>query len=288
MAQGYIVPTQHEKPIQRKDMTEKEKQRLLNRYGPWALVTGGSSGIGKSMAGFLAQAGLNLVLNGRDSAALELARQELMTHYPVEVVTIPADLSTVFGQEKLIADTDGLDIGLLVNNAGFATSGTLIDNPLDAELDMLAVNVQAVLRLTHHFAQRFRQRQRSGIIFLSSIVAFQGVPFAANYAASKAYVQSLAEALAVECKPFHIDVLSATPGPVESGFGARADMRMNGAMRPEQVALPIIQALGRSSGVVPGPLSKLLVYALRTAPRFLKIRIMQGVMAGFTKHQLGR
>jgi hypothetical protein len=269
-------------------MTKKEKQRLSNSYGPWALVTGGSSGIGRAIADLLAEAGLNLVINGRDVDNLQSARNELVAHYGVEVLAIAADLSTVSGQDKLIEATAALDIGLLVNSAGYGTSGRMIDNPLDAEMNMLAVNVEAVLKLMHHFARRFRQRQRSGIIFLSSIVAFQGVPFAANYAASKAYVQSLAEALAKECKPFNIDVLSATPGPVESSFGARADMRMNGAMRPEQAAEPILQALGRSSGVVPGPLSKLLVYALRAAPRFLKIRIMQGVMAGFTKHQLGR
>jgi short-subunit dehydrogenase len=214
-----------------------------------------------------------------------VVREELVDRYGVEILIVAADLSTPSGQEKLIEATSSLDIGLLVNNAGFATSGRMIDHPLDEEMNMLSVNVTAVLRLTHHFMRRFRERKRSGIVFLSSIVAFQGVPFATNYAASKAYVQSLAEGLAVECKPFNIDVLSATPGPVESGFGKRADMRMNGAMRPEQVAAPILYALGRSSGVVPGPLSKLLVYALRTAPRFLKIRIMQGVMAGFTKHQ---
>jgi hypothetical protein len=265
-------------------MSEKEKQRLLNSYGPWALVTGGSSGIGRAIAKLLAEAGLNLVINGREMERLRVVRDELVDRYGVEELPVAADLSTISGQEKLLEATESINIGLMVNNAGYATSGRMIDNPLDAELDMLRVNVEAVLKLTHHFAQRFRQRKRSGIIFLSSIVAFQGVPLAANYAASKAYVQSLAEALAVECKPFKIDVISATPGPVASGFGARADMRMNGAMRPEQVALPIIHALGRSSGVVPGPLSKVLVYALRTAPRFLKIRIMQGVMKGFTKH----
>ena len=118
---------------------------------------------------------------------------------------------------------------------------------------------------------------------MSSLVAFQGVPYAANYAATKAYVQSLAETLAVELKPFGVDALA--PGPVESGFGQRANMKMGKALLPSQVGVPILQALGKQTTVLPGMLSKILVNALRTVPRFMKIKIMQKVMGGFTEHQ---
>ncbi len=139
--------------------------------------------------------------------------------------------------------------------------------------------------MTHYFSQKFKVQKRGGIIFLSSLVAFQGVPYPANYAATKAYIQSLAEALAVELKPFGVDVLAAAPGPVDSGFGQRANMKMGTALKPSEIGIPILKALGRKSNVIPGLLSKILVYSLRLLPRWAKIRIMQKVMGGFTEHQ---
>lgn len=261
------------------------KTRLLNKYGEWALVTGASSGIGLELATQLASAGFNLILNARNVTHLKSVEQKLQSNYPIQIKVVAADLSESTGIDQITRATENLNLGLLINNAGFGTSGLLIDASIHAEISMLRVNCEAVLALTHYFSQRFKQQQRGGIIFLSSLVAFQGVPYAANYAATKAYVQSLAEALAVELKPFNIDVLAAAPGPVASGFGQRADMNMNGALQPAQVGVPILRALGQQRNVIPGLLSKVLVYSLRTVPRFVKIKIMQAVMGGFTKHQ---
>jgi short-subunit dehydrogenase len=150
---------------------------------------------------------------------------------------------------------------------------------------MLRLNCEALLTLTHHFAQRFVTQKRGGIILMSSMVAFQGVPYSANYAATKAYVQSLAEALAEELKPYGVDVLAAAPGPVASGFGQRANMKMNMSLTPQQVGIPILKALGRNTTVLPGFLTKFLVYSLRTVPRWGKVKIMKIVMGGMTEHQ---
>ena len=120
---------------------------------------------------------------------------------------------------------------------------------------------------------------------MASLVGFQGTPFAAHYAATKAYVQSLAEALSVELKPEGIDVLAAAPGPVSSGFASRANLQMGATLKPEGIAVPILNALGNKQTVLPGFLTKFLVYALRTAPRWGKVRIMKLVMGGMTKHQ---
>ncbi len=111
------------------------------------------------------------------------------------------------------------------------------------------------------------------------------MPFSANYAATKAYVQSLAEALSIELKPFGVSVLAAAPGPVNSGFGERANMNMSMSLNPRQVGVPILKALGRKTTVYPGFLSKLLVYSLKTAPRILKIRIMGKIMAGMAQNK---
>jgi short-subunit dehydrogenase len=135
--------------------------------------------------------------------------------------------------------------------------------------------------------RRFAQRGRGGVVLLSSLVAFQGVPRAASYAATKAFVQSLAEALRIEWKPLGIDVIACAPGPVASGFAQRANMRMNMAATPEQVAQATLKALGRQTTVRPGWLSKLLEWSLAPLPRWGRVRIMSLVMGGMTAHQHG-
>ncbi|MDX2071112.1 MAG: SDR family oxidoreductase [Haliscomenobacter sp.] len=266
------------------NLSNQEKKRLKDKYGDWAVVTGASSGIGLELATQLAAAGFNLIINARNEERLLKVAQQLKSQN-IEVKSVIADLSDKAGVEKMIQSTQGLQVGLLINNAGYGTSGLFVDASMDAEINLLRVNCESVLALSHFFAKKFKQQQRGGIIFLSSLVAFQGVPYAANYAASKAYIQSFAEALAVELKPFGIDVLAAAPGPVETEFGQRANMQMDNAMSPDQVGVSILAALGKRTNVVPGLLSKVLTYGLRTLPRSMKVKILEKVMAGFTKHQ---
>jgi len=267
-------------------LNDKEKTRLLNKYGEWAIVTGASSGIGFDIAKQLADSGFKLILNARREQKLEEATSHLLNKYNTEIESIAGDISDPDVQEKIIRFSSGKNLGLLVASAGYGTSGSFLNTSVHAETNMLRVNSEAVLTLSHHFSQVFSQQKRGGIILLSSLVAFQGVPFAANYAASKAYIQSLAEALYVELKPHGVDVLSAAPGPVNSGFGQRADMKMNTPLSADKIGAPILKALGRKSHVVPGFLSKFLTYSIKTAPRKLKVRIMKVIMGGFTRHQL--
>jgi uncharacterized protein len=260
-----------------------EKIRLQKRYGPWALVTGASSGIGLEIATRLAEAGLHLLVVARNEAQLNTLAAKWRNDYQVKVQVCAADLGQPAGIAATLAASQGLDIGLLVAAAGFGTSGSFLASDLDAERAMLAVNCGAVLALTQHFSIRFAGQRRGGIILLSSMVGFQGTPFAAHYAATKAYVQSLGEALAFELRPMGVDVLAAAPGPVKSGFEARANMHMGMALTPEDVGVPILRALGRKGTVLPGWLTKLLVYSLRTVPRWAKVRIMAKVMRGMAK-----
>ncbi|MEM9831077.1 MAG: SDR family oxidoreductase [Bacteroidota bacterium] len=264
-------------------LSSNEKNRLRTKYGSWAVVTGASSGIGLELATRLAESGLNLVIHGRDSTRLAQIQQELSSQYGVKINTVAADLSESTGTDQIITAAQGLDIGLLVASAGFGTSGLMLNNSIHEETNMLRVNCESLLILTHHFSQYFAQQKRGGIVLMSSMVGFQGVPFAANYAATKAYVQSLAEALALELKPYGVDVLAAAPGPVTSGFGKRANMKMDMSLTPAQVGVPILSALGRKNVVLPGFLTKFLVYSLRTAPRWGKVRIMKRVMGGMTQ-----
>ncbi|MDX1905624.1 MAG: SDR family NAD(P)-dependent oxidoreductase [Bacteroidia bacterium] len=266
-------------------LSTAEKQRMSTLYGPWALVTGASSGMGRALAAELAAAGLHLVLTARRGDLLEALATDLQQRHGTQTRVVVADLGTQEGLGAVISAAHDVDAGLLVAAAGFGTSGAFVDAALTTELDMLRVNCGATLSLVHHLSRRWAGKRRAGMILFSSIVAFQGVPHAAHYAATKAYVQSLAEALAVELKPRGIDVLAAAPAMVESGFGDRANMQMGNALKPEDIAAPILRALGRRTVVFPGFLSQFLTAALATAPRWAKVRILQQVMGGFTKHQ---
>ena len=268
-----------------KSSPTKKQRRFRSKYGPWAVVTGASDGIGREVAFRVGEAGLNLVLVARRRERLEELASDLAERYQVDTRCVAVDLGENPGVERIVDETKGLDVGLLVACAGFGTSGPFIAASLANELAMVDVNCRAVLALSHAFGQRFAARGRGGIVLMSSIVAFQGVPRTANYAATKAYVQTLAEGLRLELAPDGVDVLAAAPGPVASGFGERANLRMGQALKPTQVGQTMLDALGRSATVRPGWLSKLLGYSLNTLPRAGRSRILAGVMRGMTKHQ---
>lgn len=264
-------------------LSESERDRFFTRYGPWAIVTGASSGIGKCIADVLAAAGFNLVICARNQQALDSLADHYRETYRNDTLVHAADLSLMEGVLSLTAFVRDLDIGLFVHAAGYGTSGLFRNADINLEQNMLQLNCMSTLQLTHHFSRTFADRKRGGIVLLSSIVAFQGVPNAAHYAATKAYVQSLAEGLFRELKPLGVDVLSAAPGPVESGFGQRARVHMRSAMKPEDIAAPVLRALGRGSTVFPGRLTKTLVFGLWTVPRWAKVRIMEKVMGDMTR-----
>jgi short-subunit dehydrogenase len=261
---------------------------MASRYGPWAVVTGASSGIGRAFAAELALCGLNVVLIARREAGLARLAAELAQRHGVKTRVLPADLAEAGGAEAAMAATDDLDVGLLVASAGFGTSGPLTRTDPADELAMIDLNCRALFAMTRHSAGRMTARGRGGIVLLSSLVAFQGVARSANYAATKAYVQTLAEGLNRELRAQGIDVLAVAPGPVESEFAARAGLRMTGAAAPEQVARAALPALGRRMTVRPGLRNRLLQAALAPLTRPIRARILQQVMAGMTAPDGGR
>lgn len=268
-----------------KPSSTQKQHRFLSRYGPWSVVTGASDGIGRELALRLADAGLNVVLVARRRQRLEHLAAEIGQRFGVEARILSADLGEPTGVERLLQDTRDLEVGLLAACAGFGTSGAFTQTSLTDELAMLDLNCRAVLASSHAFGQRFAAQRRGGIVLMSSIVAFQGVPRAANYAATKAYVQTLAEGLRLELASHGVDVVACAPGPVASGFAKRAGMRMGRALEPARVGQATLDALGRKTTVRPGWLSKLLGYSLATLPRSYRSKIMAGVMSEMTKHQ---
>ena len=265
----------------------------LNRLGPWALVTGASNGIGAATALELAEKGFNLILVSRRKARLDALAQDIATTHGSSVHTISADLGQPHGVADMMQalSQTGValqDIGVGVLAAGYGTTGALAQVDIETERDMLRVNCDAVLHLSHVFAQSMSARGAGHLVLFGSIVGFQGNAMTANYAATKAYVQTLAEGLAVEMKPHGVTVQAVAPGPIATGFAARAGMTMGQAGTPEVVGRAIVRGLDRSGTIRPGLLSKVLGYNMAMTPRPLRVRIMSGIMAGMAKGKSGK
>ncbi len=253
------------------------------KYGSWAVVTGASEGIGRALAIEIAKAGLNLILVARNKERLETLGSEIQKKFNVIVKIITIDLANIENNKTLISQIDQYDIGLFAAIAGFGTSGYFFKSNIHDELEMIDVNCRSVVEQTYYFAKRFVTQKRGGIVLMGSLVGFQGVPYSANYAATKAFIQSFAEGLHFELKPFGVDVLSSAPGPVQSGFGKRANMNMGKAASTEVIAEKTIQALGYMVTIRPGFLSKFLGWSLIILPRIMRIYIMRIIMGKMAK-----
>lgn len=259
--------------------------KFKTRFGPWAVVTGASSGIGRAMAEELAAHGLDLVLVARREAELKSLAARLTAQHACNVRLIVADLSLPEGINQVISETHNLTVGLLVAAAGFGTSGEFIQANWADESAMLHVNCLATTALTLHFARQFAALKRGGLVLFGSLVGYQGTPHAAHYAATKAYVQTLAEGLHIELKPRGVSVLAVAPGPVLSEFGHRAKMTIKLGDQPQTVARETLAQLGKKMTVTPGTIGKLLTWSLHTAPRSLRVRIMNQIMGSMTNHR---
>lgn len=188
----------------------------MNSYGPWAVVTGASSGLGRAFAEHLAEAGLDLVLASRSTERLDALGAALASRHGIAYRAVTVDLSEPGAGAEVAAAADGLDVGLLVSNAGAGRPGHLLDQPLDALHRRLALNAGSHLDLVHAFGQRLRARERGGVILVSAFGAEHGIPNMAHDAASKAYVRSLGLALHREFAPSGVGVTVVQPGNVDT------------------------------------------------------------------------
>jgi short-subunit dehydrogenase len=257
-------------------------RNFVERFGPWALVTGASSGIGEQFARRLAEAGLNLVLIARREDRLRKLAEELQSKHSVSTRVVPVDLAREDFLPLVEQTTNDLPIGLLVNNAGFANTGKFLDNDLASEMALLHVNNRAPLILAHHFGRSMRQRGRGGMIFVSSAVAFAGVPLWSTYAASKAQELVFAEGLAEELRPDGISVLAVCPGPTQTEFwfsGARPIF----LMRPGAVVDIALKKLGRKTTVVAGWTNAIAAFSTRLLPRSWNAKIFGRVICRMLK-----
>ncbi len=239
-----------------------------DRYGPWALITGASAGLGADFARQLAAKGLNTVLVARRTEKLEEVAKELQDTYRVETRVVSADLGSADFLPALAEATKDLEIGLLINNAGFTNSGEFLDNKIEAEANLVNVNCRAATILAHHYGQGMRDRKRGGIIFSASIAGFAGIPFWATYSASKSYDLLLAEALGSEFKKYNIDVLAMCPGATHTEFATYSGFLAKFlTAQPEGVVAGAIDRLGRKRTWVAGWLNWMNTMLTRALPR---------------------
>lgn len=241
--------------------------KFKSKYGPWAIVTGASSGIGLEFAMQLASNSFNLVITARRKNLLDNLAIKLESQFNIEVCTVVADLSTPTGIQSLKDATKSLDIGLLVNNAGNLIAGSFLKLDLKAVSRMQFLHITSPVELSYFYAQQMSAKGRGGIIFVSSIAGYQGTPYLANYSAAKAYLLSLGEALNIELKPQGIDVTVLCPGgtntemaqTLEEVFDLNKIPMMKMLMETSPTVAAGIKALGKKSTVVPGFMNKLMV-----------------------------
>lgn len=188
------------------------------RFGPWAVVTGASSGIGREFARQLAASGIHVVLVARREALLREVGAELSSQFGVQHRVVRADLSAPGFLEAIINATDDLDVGLVVSNAGTAQPGEFrtLDHGLLTELFRL--NALSHLEIAHYFGRRLAARGRGGLLLCGAMGASHGIPYMANDSASKAYVETLGEALHVELKPAGVNVTVLVVGPTQTAI----------------------------------------------------------------------
>ncbi len=248
------------------------------RYGPWALVTGASSGMGASFAKQLAEKGLNVVLVARREDRLRALSEALERSASVQTRVVSADLSRDDFIPSIAEATDGLEIGLLVNNAGLGVTGEFLANDLGAELGMLHLNCRAPVLLSHHFGRMMRDRLRGGIIFLSSIVAFAGNAVWSNYAATKGHNLLFAEGLAAELRRDGIHVLALCPGFARTEFMRLTPFGRVMSMDANAVVKVALRSLRRKRRVTAGLINKAIVFSTRLQPRALNSKIFRAVI----------
>ncbi|HUS68221.1 MAG TPA: SDR family NAD(P)-dependent oxidoreductase, partial [Kofleriaceae bacterium] len=219
----------------------------------------------------LAARGLHLVLCARRKDRLDTLAAALLSAHGTQTRILELDLSRPDFMPAVTAATDGLEIGLVVNNAGFGDKGAFVDADLPMLLRMLDTNCRAPLILAHAFAPKLVARGRGGIIFTSSTAAFQGLPWASHYAATKGHGLQLAEGLFHELKPKGVDVLALCPGPTDTEgprrTGVDPDKVPVKMMQVGPVVAVALAALGRAPVAVPGASNRLVHFLVKLVGR---------------------
>jgi short-subunit dehydrogenase len=263
-----MKPPQRKAPVTATEFAEK--------YGPYAVVAGGSEGLGAAFAEAIARRGVNLVLLARREEQLTATAERLAQSYGVDVRAVVADMADVERVEKHLTGL-GLEIGLLVYDAASAPIGPFADTTTEQLAQAVAVNVRGPLLLAKLLSAPMIARGRGGIVLMSSLAGSQGSPNIAAYAATKAFNAVLAEGLWNELRPHGVDVLACMAGAILTPGYQQVETAKPapGTLSAEAVAEQTLRALGRGPIVIPGAVNKLGRFVLtRLLSRRAAIAIM--------------
>ncbi len=252
---------------------------------PTALITGASVGIGKAFAEELAARKYNLVLVARSEDKLRQLATQLQDKYNIQAEVIVQDLTEINAATVVFNSTKakGIAIDLLINNAGFGDYGEFSQTDGERQVKMVQLNILALVDLTHKFLPEMRQRRSGSIINVSSLAAFQPIPYLSVYSASKAFVSHFSEALWAENREYGIRVIVSCPGPTETNFFIAANFppalarNAKKISKPEEVVQETLKALerGESSVVIGGLLTHFISKLAAIAPRKLLLNTLE-------------
>jgi len=237
--------------------------KFWKQYGPYALVAGGSNGLGAAFAESLARRGLNLVLMAREQERLEATAKQLKEKYSVDILTFAVDLADYEKVKSLIISAN-VSIGLFVYNAAYAPIG-LFEITDENQLSLAAaVNVRTPLLLSKLLSPPMIQNERGGIVLMSSLAGAQGSPKLAAYAATKAFNAVLAEGLWKELRPHGVNVIGCVAGAILTPGYQQAEKTKPapGTLPAEKVVEQTLKALGKGPIVIPGFVNKLARFIL--------------------------
>jgi len=229
---------------------------LAEKYGPWAIVTGAASGLGKEFTNQLAAQKLQIIAVDVQEQLLQTQIAFLQETYSVLALPAVVDLAQADFLAKLLEIVGEREVGLLANVAGLSYVGEFLNTPLAHLQKQISVNCLAPMTLGYHFGEHMRQRKRGGIIFLSSASAYQGTALVANYAATKAFNLILAEGLWDELRTAGVDVLGFAPGATNTPGFHKDSPRYQAVSMPYMEAAPTVAealaALGKTPSRIAG------------------------------------
>lgn len=259
--------------------------------GQTALITGGSAGIGVDLAECFAKDGYDLILTARSEGALQEVANRLSSAHGVKVHTVAQDLGAFGGGSAVAAAiaAKGLNVDVVVNNAGYGHAGALTSSDMQTQLGMIDLNVRALVELTYIYWDRMLANGRGGVLNVASTAAFQPGPLMANYYASKAYVLSFSEAMWEEARGTGVKVSCLCPGPTVSKFRERAGTgktnlgKRSNAVPSAPVARAGYEAWKRSRPViVTGAANSFQAGLVKFLPRKTLLKIVRNVQSPAT------
>lgn len=257
---------------------------FFRKYGPWALVAGGSDGLGGAWSEAFARRGLNVVLVARRKEQLEAKAKEIGERYRVSTLAIPLDLSVPSASEVLAESVANLDLGIVVYNAALSPGGPFPMVERNFISSALATNVSTPTLLLHSLLPRLAAREGAGVILVSSLAGYAGSSSLATYGATKAYIRMLGEALWEENRATGLDVMVTSPGAVTTpGLLSRSEKKIPGQLSPAEIVELSLAHLGKGPTFVPGFVNQIAATLLgRVLPRQSATALMRKSSSGIT------